>query len=96
MMAVCDSTFPYRFLPPVCPVLLPVTRHVQTLDILSAQVLRYSTQRGRGAASAASSGSWSSDALIASPNIAEELQGLAAKGLTAPLARRSQSKQVLL
>ena len=53
-------------------------------------------QGGRASASATSSGSWSTDPLLGPFNTSEELQGLAEKGLTAPLTRKSQPKQVWL
>jgi len=49
-------------------------------------------QRGRESASATSSGSWNTDPVPSS--ITAELEGLAAKGFTAPLPRKNHPKQV--
>ncbi len=70
------------------------------LDLQPCSLTRYDAQaafglqRGRESASATSSGSWNTDPADVPPNITEELQGLAAKGLTAPLDRKSHPKQV--
>ncbi|KAL0055738.1 hypothetical protein WJX82_003952 [Trebouxia sp. C0006] len=47
--------------------------------------------RGRESASATSSGSWNTDPVLSS--ITAELEGLAAKGFTAPLPRKNHPKQ---
>ena len=52
-------------------------------------------QRGRESAFATSSGSWNTDPTTVPSSITAELEGLAAKGFTAPLDRKNHPKQVV-
>ena len=51
-------------------------------------------QTGQESAFATSSGSWNTEPADVPPNVQEDFRGLAAKGLTAPLGRKTHPKQV--